>query len=49
MIEKINEASDFISTITNSKNIDTMIVLGSGMGGYEDKYEPKPSRLLRYS
>lgn len=40
MIEKINEAKDFISTFTNNKNIDTMIVLGSGMGGFEDNYEP---------
>ena len=40
MIEKINEAKEFISTFTNNKNIDTMIVLGSGMGGFEDNYEP---------
>ena len=40
MIEKINEAKDFISTFTNNKNIDTMIILGSGMGGFEDNYEP---------
>ena len=40
MIEKINEARDFITKITNSQNIDTMIILGSGMGGFEDNYEP---------
>ena len=40
MIEKINEAKDFISTFTNNKNVETMIVLGSGMGGFEDNYEP---------
>ena len=40
MIEKINEAKDFIGSFTNNKNIDTMIVLGSGMGGFEDNYEP---------
>ena len=40
MIEKINEAKDFINSFTNNKNIDTMIVLGSGMGGFEDNYEP---------
>ena len=40
MIEKINEAKDFISKITNNQNIDTMIILGSGMGGFEDNYEP---------
>ena len=40
MIEKIYEAKDFISTVTNNQNIDTMIILGSGMGGFEDNYEP---------
>ena len=40
MIEKINEARDFITKITNNQNIDTMIILGSGMGGFEDNYEP---------
>ena len=40
MIEKINEANDFISKITNNQNIDTMSILGSGMGGFEDNFEP---------
>ena len=40
MIEKINEAKDFISKLTNNQKIETMIILGSGMGGFEENYDP---------
>ena len=40
MIEKINEAKEFISALINNQEIETMIILGSGMGGFEENYEP---------
>ena len=40
MIEKINEAKDFISKLINNQKIETMIILGSGMGGFEENYDP---------
>ena len=40
MIEKINEAKEFISALINNQAIETMIILGSGMGGFEENYEP---------
>ena len=40
MIEKINEAKDFISELINNQKIETMIILGSGMGGFEENYDP---------
>ena len=39
-MEKINEAKDFISNLINNQKIETMIILGSGMGGFEENYEP---------
>ena len=39
MMEKINEAKDFISNLINNQKIETMIILGSGMGGFEENYE----------
>jgi purine-nucleoside phosphorylase len=39
MIEKINEAKDFISKLINNQKIETMIILGSGMGGFEENYD----------
>ena len=40
MIEKINEAKEFISALIKNQEIETMIILGSGMGGFEENYEP---------
>jgi len=40
MIEKINESKAFIDKVINNKKIETMIILGSGMGGFEENYEP---------
>ena len=40
MIEKIDEAKDFISKLINNQKIETMIILGSGMGGFEENYDP---------
>ena len=40
MIEKINEAKDFIFKLINNQKIETMIILGSGMGGFEENYDP---------
>ena len=39
MIEKINESKDFISNLINNQKIESMIILGSGMGGFEENYE----------
>ena len=35
-----NEAKDFISKLINNQKIETMIILGSGMGGFEENYDP---------
>jgi len=40
MIKKINEAKEFISALIKNQEIETMIILGSGMGGFEENYEP---------
>ena len=40
MIKKINEAKDFISKLIKNQKIETMIILGSGMGGFEENYKP---------
>ena len=40
MIEKINEAKDFIYNLIDNQKIETMIILGSGMGGFEENYDP---------
>ena len=39
MIEKINEAKNFISKLIDNQKIETMIILGSGMGGFEENYD----------
>ena len=40
MIEKITESKTFISEIIEGKNIESVIVLGSGMSGFEENYNP---------
>lgn len=38
-MEKIIESKNFISEIIDNRSVETLIVLGSGMSGFEDKYE----------
>ena len=38
MIEKITESKAFISEIIEGKTIESVIVLGSGMSGFEENY-----------
>jgi len=40
MMDKISEAKSFIETIVGTKKINSLIVLGSGMSGFEQNYEP---------
>ena len=40
MIEKITESKAFISEIIEGKTIESVIVLGSGMSGFEENYKP---------
>ena len=40
MMDKILEAKSFIETIVGTKKINSLIVLGSGMSGFEQNYEP---------
>ncbi len=47
MIEKITESKAFISEIIEGKTIESVIVLGSGMSGFEENY--KPLYQLNYS
>ena len=47
MIEKITESKAFISKIIEGKTIESVIVLGSGMSGFEENY--KPLYQLNYS
>jgi purine-nucleoside phosphorylase len=39
MLDKINEAKNFINKLTSDKEIFTVIILGSGMSGFEKNYE----------
>jgi purine-nucleoside phosphorylase len=39
MIDKISEAKSFIESIVGTKKINSLIVLGSGMSGFEQNYE----------
>lgn len=39
MLDKINEAKNFINKLTSDKEILTVIILGSGMSGFEKNYE----------
>jgi purine-nucleoside phosphorylase len=39
MLDKINEAKNFINKLTSNKDIHTVIILGSGMSGFEKNYE----------
>ena len=47
MIEKIIQSKAFISEIIEGKTIESVIVLGSGMSGFEENY--KPLYQLNYS
>jgi len=38
-MEKIIESKNFISEIIDNKSVETLIVLGSGMSGFEEKYD----------
>ena len=39
MIEKITQSKAFISEIIEGKTIESVIVLGSGMSGFEENYK----------
>ena len=39
MLDKIIEAKNFINKLTSNKEIHTVIILGSGMSGFEENYE----------
>ena len=39
MLDQINEAKNFINKLTSNKEIHTVIILGSGMSGFEKNYE----------
>lgn len=39
MLDKINESKNYINELTSNKNIHTVIILGSGMSGFEKNYE----------
>jgi len=39
MLDKINEAKKFINELTSNKKIYTVIILGSGMSGFEKNYD----------
>ena len=39
MLDKINEAKKFINDLTSNKKIHTVIILGSGMSGFEKNYD----------
>ena len=39
MLDKINEAKNYINKLTSDKEILTVIILGSGMSGFEKNYE----------
>ena len=45
--EKLTESKAFISEIIEGKTIESVIVLGSGMSGFEENY--KPLYQLTYS
>ena len=38
-MEKIIESKNFISEIIDKRSVETLIVLGSGMSGFEEKYD----------
>ena len=38
-MEKIIESKNFISEIIDNRSVETLIVLGSGMSGFEEKYD----------
>jgi len=38
-MKKIIESKNFISEIIDNRSVETLIVLGSGMSGFEEKYE----------
>ena len=39
MLDKINESKNYINELTSNKNIHTVIILGSGMSGFEENYK----------
>tara|TARA_B100000287_G_scaffold76818_1_gene68853 strand:- start:1485 stop:2309 length:825 start_codon:yes stop_codon:yes gene_type:complete len=43
MYKKIKETSQYIKEATNNETINSAIILGSGMGGFENRFESKYS------